>query len=153
MDNVVHRCKGCGIVFEDADQEIDKCLKKRLYCELCLAQKNPWSETEQKIKRKYILLTTLTSFIILTLLIVFNWGKSKNSNLFEYVIGFGIGYLLIWGFTSLLLLPVLRFMKKPHKEQIKMEKEKYAEEIEVKKVSRKAYQEKQKQAGTKKNES
>ena len=51
MDASVNQCKSCGVVFEDVDHEIDKCTKKRLYCELCLAQKKPRLETEQKIKK------------------------------------------------------------------------------------------------------
>lgn len=137
MDTDVHQCKNCGIVFDDLDQEIDKCAKKRLYCDLCLAQKNPRSETEQKIKKKYIWVTAVSAFIVLTLLFVLNWGKSKNDNPFEYLVGFGFGYLIIWGFAALLLMPILILMKKPHKEQIRKEKEKYVEKIEVKKESRK----------------
>lgn len=147
MDTSVHQCKSCGIVFDDVNQEIDKCMKKRLYCELCLAQKNPWSETERKIKKKYVYVTAITAFVILILFIVLNWGKNKNDNIFEYLVGFGFGYLIIWGFTSILLLPVLRLMKKPHKIQIRKEKEKFLEEIEVKIESRKTQQEKQEKTG------
>lgn len=141
MDASVNRCKNCGVVFKDLDNEIDKCAKKRIYCALCLAQKNPRSETEQKIKRKYILLAAVSAFIIMALLIVINWGKNKNDNLFEYLVSFVLGYLIIWGFTSILLLPVLKFMKKPHKVQINQEKERYIEEIEGKKQSRKTLHE------------
>ena len=98
MDTSVNQCKSCGIIFDDVDQEIDKCTKKRLYCELCLAQKNPWSETEQKIKKKYIQVTAISAFIILTILIIINWEKNKNDSFFEYLIVFGLGYLIIWGF-------------------------------------------------------
>jgi uncharacterized membrane protein YvbJ len=146
MDASVNQCKSCGIIFDDVDHEIDKCTKKRLYCELCLAQKNPRSETEQKIKKKYILITAISAFIILTILIVINLEKNKNDNFFEYLVGFGFGYLIIWGFTSIFLFPVLMLMKKPHKVQIKQEKEKYIEEIEVKKESRKTQQEQRERA-------
>lgn len=146
MDANVNQCKSCGIIFDDVGQEIDKCTKKRLYCELCLAQKNPRSETEQKIKRKYILITAISAFIILTMLIVINFGKNKNDNFFEYLVGFGFAYLIIWGFTSIFLIPVLMRMKKPHKVQIKKEKEKYTEEIAVKKESRITQQEQQERA-------
>ena len=147
MDTPVNQCKSCGIVFDDVDQEIDKCAKKRLYCELCLAQKNPCSETEQKIKKKYIQVSAISAFIILTTLVVINWEKSKNDNFFEYLVGFGFGYLIIWGFTYMILMPVLMLMKKPHKLQIKNEKEKYIEKIEVKKKSRKTLQEQEAKAG------
>ena len=146
MDTSVNQCKSCGIVFDDAGQEIDKCQKKRLYCELCLAQKNPWSETEQKIKKKYILVTAISAFIIFAMFVAINWENSKNDSLLEYLIGFGFGYLIIWGFTSILLLPVLMLMKKPHKVQIKQDKEVYIEEIEAKKESRKTLQEKHERA-------
>ena len=146
MDASVDQCKSCGIVFDDLDQEIDKCAKKRLYCELCLAQKNPRSETEQKIKKKYIVVTAISAFMILIIPIVINWGKSENDNFFEYLVGFGFGYLIIWGFTYMILMPVLMLMKKPHKLQIKNEKEKYIEKIEVKKESRKTLQEQQERA-------
>jgi flagellar biosynthesis/type III secretory pathway M-ring protein FliF/YscJ len=136
MDSDVHRCKGCGIVFEDVDENIDKCAKKRLYCELCLAQKNPWSKTEQKIKKRYILVTGISAFLVLIVLFTINWEKNKNDTLFEYLIVFGIGYLLVWVITSILLMPVLMRMKKPHRDQIKKEKQKYIEEIEEKKASR-----------------
>lgn len=142
MDASVNQCKSCGIVFADVDHEIDKCSKKRIYCELCLAQKNPRSETEQKIKKKYIHVTAISAFIILIMLVVVNWEKSKNDNFFEYFVGFGFGYIIIWGFTSMLLMPILMLMKKPHKVQIKKEKEKYIEEIEKKKEFRKTLQEK-----------
>ena len=108
-----------------------------------MAQKTPWSETEQKIKKKYIQVTAVSAFILLVIFFVINWEKNKNDNFFEYFVGFGFGYLIIWGFTSILLLPVLMLMKKPHKVQIKKEKEKYIGEIEVKKVSRKSPQEKE----------
>ena len=146
MDASVDKCKSCGIVFDDVDHEIDKCAKKKMYCELCLAQKNPRSETEQKIKKKYILVTAISAFIILIILIVINWGKNKNDAFFEYLVGFGFGYLIIWGFTSILLMPVLMLMKKPHKLQIRKEKEKYIEEIEVKKESHKILLEQQERA-------
>ena len=142
MDASVNQCKSCGIVFADVDHEIDKCSKKRIYCELCLAQKNPRSETEQKIKKKYIHVTAISAFIILIMLVVVNWEKSKNDNFFEYFVGFGFGYIIIWGFTSMLLMPILMQMKKPHKVQIKKEKEKYIEEIEKKKEFRQTLQEK-----------
>ncbi len=146
MDDSVDRCKSCGIYFDDVDQEIDKCAKKKIYCELCLAQKNPRSAIEQKIKKKYIQVTAISAFIVLALFIAINWEKNKYDNLFEYVVGFGFGYLIIWGFTAILLLPVLRQMKKPHKAQIYQEKEKYIEEIEVEKESSKTLQEQQKKA-------
>ncbi len=152
MDASVNQCKSCGIVFEDVDHEIDKCTKKRLYCELCLAQKKPRSETGQKIKKKYIQVTAISAFIILIMFIVINWEKSKNNNIFEYLVGFGFSYLIIWGFTSILLLPVLMLMKKPYKAQIKKEKEKYIKEIEVKKESRKTLQEQQERAGIEETE-
>lgn len=141
MDATVHRCKSCGAVFDDDGQELDKCQKKRLYCELCLAQKNPWSAKEQQIKRKFILVTASFSFVLLGVLMALNWGKSQNNNLFEYLVSFGLGYLVIWVFSSLILLPVYFKMKKPHKKQIKEEKEKYKQEMEVKKASRKAQEE------------
>lgn len=137
MDTGVHRCKGCGIVFEDMNDNIDKCAKKKLYCELCLAQKNPWSKIEQKIKKRYILLTGISAFLVLIVFFAINWGKNKNDTIFEYLIVFGIGYVLIWVITSILLMPILIRMKKPHKEQIKREKQQYIEEIEEKKKSRK----------------
>ena len=107
MDACVNQCKSCGIVFDDVEHEIDKCMKKRLYCEFCLAQKNPRSETEQKIQKKYIQITAISAFIILTMLIVINWEKNKNDKFFEYFVGYGFGYLIIWGFTSIILMPVL----------------------------------------------
>lgn len=137
MDAGVDHCKSCGIVFDDAGKELDQCAKKRLYCDLCLAQKNPRSETEQKIKKKYIRITGGAAFTVLILLFVLNWGKSKNENLFEYLVGFGFGFIIIWTISALLLMPVLMFMKKPHKEQIRKEKEEYIEKIETKKESRK----------------
>ena len=146
MDAGVNQCKSCGIVFDDLDHEIDKCTKKRLYCELCLAQKNPRSKTEQKIKKKYIQFTAISAFIVLIIIIAINWGKNKNDNFFEYLIGYGFGYIIIWVFTSILLMPVLMIMKNPHKFQIKKEKEKYIEEIEEKKESRKTLLEQQEKA-------
>lgn len=148
MDTCEHRCKGCGIVFEDPDDNIDKCLKKRLYCELCLAQKNPRSETEQKIKKRYIQVTALSAFLVLVILIAINWENNKNDNFFEYFVVLGFGYFIIWGFTSLLLMPVLMLMKKPHKVQIRKEQEKYIETIEEKKESRKTLQEQKERAKT-----
>ncbi|GAB4337380.1 MAG: hypothetical protein Kow0089_08550 [Desulfobulbaceae bacterium] len=141
MKTEEHRCKGCGIVFEDLDQEIDKCLKKRLYCELCLAQKNPWSPTEHRIRNRYILCTAAAALLVLGVLTALNWEKSENKSVFEFLVSFGFGYLIIWGFTALSLLPALVRMKKPWKEQIRQEKEKYVEEMETKKVVRKARQE------------
>lgn len=141
MGNNLDRCKSCGTIFKELDDQIDKCAKKRLYCALCLAQKNPLSVTEQKIKRKYILLTAATALIIFGLLLAINWGKNKNNNIFEYIVSFGLGYLIVWGFTAILLFPVLKLMKKPHRAQINQEKERYIEEIEEKKKSRKNLQE------------
>lgn len=141
MDTDIHRCKGCGIVFPDLDKEIDKCAKKRLYCELCLAEKNPWSATEQKIKKKYIRGTALIAFLVMVLLFVLNWDQNKNDNFLEYIVGFGFGYALIWGFIALLFIPVLMLMKKPYKGQINQEKERYREEIGVQKKSRNIVQE------------
>lgn len=148
MDPSVHKCKSCGVIFDDDGQEIDKCAKKRLYCDLCLAQKNPRSETEQTIKRRYIRITALSAFIVLTVLIVINWEKNKNDTFLEYVVGFGFGYMLIWGFISILLIPALMLMKKSHKEQINKEKEKYIEKIEAKKESRITLQEEHERART-----
>jgi len=136
MDPSENRCKSCGVVFEDVDGNIDKCVKKRLYCELCLAQKNPRSKIEQKIKRRYIRITAASAFLALITLVAINWEKNKNDNFFEYLVGFGFGYLIIWFFTSILLLPVLMLMKKPHKVQIKKEQETYIQEIEAKKETR-----------------
>lgn len=138
MDADVKRCKSCGIVFDDMDGQIDECAKKRLYCEICMAQKNPKSTTEQKLKKKYIQFTAIAALAILVLLIAINWGKNKYDTPFEYIFGFGFGYLIIWGFTAFLLLPVLMIMKKPHKMKIRQEKETYIEEMEVKKESRNA---------------
>ena len=98
MDTGVNKCKGCGIVLERVDNNIDKCSGKKLYCELCLAQKNPRSITEKKIKRNYILITAILSFIVVIILVAINWGKSTNDNVFEYLIGYGLGYLIIWIF-------------------------------------------------------
>ena len=137
MDAGASRCKSCGIVFQDLEHELDKCAKKRIYCELCLAQKNPVSGTEQKIKRKYGWITAVTAFIILALLFGVHWGENKNDSIFEYLIALGLGYVLVWIVTAVLLLPVLRFLKKPHKKQIESEKEKYIEQLEVKKKKRK----------------
>ena len=137
MDASANKCKGCGIVFDTAGGNIDKCSGKSLFCELCMAQKNPRSRTEQKIKKKYIQVTALLAFVVLIMLIALNWEKNKYDNIFEYLVGFGFGYLIIWGVTSILLLPALILMKKPHKVQINKEKEKYIEEIEEKKESRK----------------
>lgn len=142
MNTGVDRCKSCGVVFKDLDSEIDKCAKKRIYCELCLAQKNPVSVTEQKIKRKYILLTAITALAVFAILIAVNWGKSENNNLFEYIVSFGLGYIIVWGGTALVFLPFLRMMKKPHKTLINREKEEYIEDLEKKKESRKTAQDK-----------
>ena len=140
MADSVIRCKGCGIVFENADPNIDKCAGKKLYCELCLAQKNPRSEIEQRLKKKYILVTAIAAFVVLLTITAIHWGKSRNDNIFEYILGFGFSYLIIWGFAAILLLPVFMVMKKPHKIQIRQEKEKFIEELEEKKASRKAQQ-------------
>lgn len=137
----VKRCKGCGFVFDKVDGNIDKCADKRIYCDLCLAQKNPQSVTERKIKKKYILITALSAFVFLIIVVAVNWGKNKNDNFLEYFVGFGLGYLLIWIVTALLLFPLLRVMKKPHKAQIEKEKERYIEETEKKKEFRKIKQE------------
>ena len=88
----------------------------------------------------------------MTMLIVINWEKNKNDNFFEYLVGFGFSYIIIWGFTSILLMSVLMRMKKPYKVQIKKEKEKYIEEIEVKKESRKTLLEQQERARIKETE-
>jgi len=136
MDPLGNRCKGCGIVFDYVDTNIDKCAKKRLYCELCLAQKNPLSKTEKKINKRYIQITSLTAFLALLVLFTLNWGKNKNDTILEYFVVFCLGYLLIWVCTSILLLPVLARMKKPHKEKINKEKEQYREEIAEQKAAR-----------------
>lgn len=138
MDADIHRCKSCGAVFEDVPEEIDKCAKKRIYCDFCLAQKNPVSETEQQIKKKYIRFTAIAAFLVLVVLIAINWGKTKNENFFEFGVVFGIGYGVIWAFTAGLLLPILARMKKPHKEQIRKEYEKYINIMEKKKKVRDA---------------
>lgn len=151
MDANEIRCKGCGIVFDIVDSNIDKCAGKRLFCELCLAQKAPRSVTEQKIKKKYLLITASSAVIALIMFIAVNWEKSKNENLLEYLVGYGFGLLLIWIFLSILLLPVFMLMKKPHKKRIKEEKEKYVEEIEKKKTSRKTVLQQQEKAKTEAN--
>lgn len=138
METAEHRCKGCGIVFKDDDTNIDKCAKKRLYCEMCLAQKNPRSRTEQKIKKKYTLVTALSAFLVLGVIVALNWERNKNDNIFEYAVALGLAYVIIWIITSVLFIPVLMRMKKPYKEEIKKEKEEYIATIEEKKVSRKS---------------
>ena len=140
MDGSIYRCKSCGFVFDDVDPEIDKCTKKKLYCELCLAQKNPRSETEQTINKRYVKVTAISSVILLISLIVINWGKNKNDSFVEYIIVFGIGYLIIWATITILLLPVLQIMKKPHKIRIKKEKDRYIKITEEKKELRKTQQ-------------
>ena len=92
---------------------------------------------KKRIKKKYILGTALAAFIVLIVITAINWGKSKNDTIFDYIVGFGFSYLIIWGFAAILLLPVLMLMKKPHKVQIRQEKEKYIEELEEKKETRK----------------
>ena len=136
MDAGEHRCKSCGIVFDYPDGKIDECTKKRLYCEICLAQKNPKSTTEQKIKKKYIQFTAIAALAILVLFVAINWGKNKYDTPFEYLFGFGFGFLIIWAFTAFLGMPFLLVMKKPHKMTIRQEKEKFIEELEEKKVAR-----------------
>ncbi len=140
------RCKSCGVIFADAGQEIDKCQKKKLYCELCVAQKNPRSATEQKIKKKYLLLSAGFAFIVWTMLIVASLDKNKGDNLFGQLLVFGIGYAVLWAVTALLSIPLFVFMRKPHKARIKQEKERYVEEIEIRKKARIARQEEQAQA-------
>ncbi len=141
MDSYVNRCKSCGIVFSDMSHEIDKCANKKPYCELCLAQKDPRSVTEQQIKKKYILTTALFALITLIILIFSFLEKSKNDSVFEYIVGFGIGYVLIWICTAILFTPILMLMKKPHRAQINREKERYKKKIEEKKNARKSEQE------------
>ena len=143
MDHGFNKCKGCGFVFDDMDDNIDECAKKRLYCEICLAQKNPISETEQRIQKRHSLITITSAFLVLIVLIATNWEKSRNDNIFEYLVVFGFGYLLIWGFISILFMPVLMRMKKPHQKQIKKEKDTYIERMEEQKESRKSLQEQQ----------
>lgn len=150
MDTEIIKCNDCGIAVEVGDRNIDKCTRKRFYCELCMAQKNPPSKTEQKIKRTYIKLTTLSAFIVLMILIAIYWDKTKNDNLFEYIIAYGLGYFIIWIITSILLLPVLTIIKKPHKEQIKKEKEKSLKEILAEKELRNNYLKQQENAANEK---
>ena len=141
METITYRCKSCGTAFAEQDEQIDKCVKKRLYCDLCLAQKNPLSKTERNIRNRYLLGTTLAALFILVAFMVLNWEKNRYDSPVEYIMGFGLGYLVIWIFTTLLLLPVLVIMKKPHRARIRREKDLYVEEIVKKKELRKAQQE------------
>ena len=133
MDARVKKCHDCGIVVDAEDDNIDKCSAKRLYCEYCLALKNPQSKTERKIKKRYIQVTSITASILLILLIAINWEKNRNNNIFEYLALYGLGYFIVWFFASIFLMPVLMLMKKPYKEQIKQEKEKYIIDLSKKK--------------------
>ena len=136
MDISEHQCKGCGAVLVDVNPNIDKCAGRKQFCELCLAQKNPRSKTEKEIKKRYFLVTAISAVIVLVIFITINWGNNKNDNFFEQLAVFGISYVIIWGFTSIVLLPVLMLMKKPHRELINKEKEEYREAMEEKKKSR-----------------
>ena len=149
MSDRVYQCKSCGIVFDTTGITIDKCTEKRLYCELCLAQQSPQSTIEQKIRKRYIQIVTLSAFIILTILMFLKWENNKYETFFDYFIGFGVGYVIIWVFTSILLLPILMLMKKPRREEIKKEKETYIDTIENKKESRKIQMEQQEKGGAK----
>lgn len=136
MDDNIDKCYDCGTAVIAVNRNIDKCAGKRLYCELCLAQKDPKSATEQKIKKKYILITSVTAFLLLIMFIALNLEKTKNNTLWDYVVGYGLGYAIIWVFAAILLLPVLLLMKRPHREQIRKEKDIFLQEIEEKRKSR-----------------
>lgn len=146
MDQDIIKCNDCGIIVDIGDRNIDQCTRKRFYCELCMAQKNPYSETEHNIKKKYIRITIISTFIVLMILIAASWGKTQNDNLFEYIIGYGLSYFIIWIFTAIVLIPVLMTMKKPHKEKIKKEKDISLKEIIKKKELRKTLLEQQEKA-------